>query len=327
MIKHIRWTAILIAALVLAALPVHSEVASTRVSSLQGRVDALQATIDLAARRHEITRTAFMQKQAQVDAGAAPASELAPLQEQLLVLEAELKQIEPQLRDAKRLVKLASPVDVELKDASLRQVAEALTKATGLQITVDGGIKDDPQRNFTLTVRGAPLAQILEQIADSAKVLIAPEEEGGVVLVPEAYSSVNGQSIASVSRNAPWSNDWAMAVGGYPTPVGQRWLRLIEAVNTAWTFADLGLLRRPGQTTAPAAPVWAAGGTPQPVITSMSPNTFIVGEPGTNDKGEPGMWLTFYSIDSGKMIPGIKYFHRFTPPAAPNCWDSGNHDL
>ena len=42
------------------------------------------------------------------------------------------------------------------------------------------------------------------------------------------------------------------------------------------------------------------------------------------------MWLTFYSIDGGKMIPGIKYFHRFTAPAAqttpataPEC-DSNN---
>jgi hypothetical protein len=259
------------------------------------------------------------------------------LEEERAELEASLAHGLSNLRDAECLARLAAPVDVEVNEASLRQVAAALTKATGLQISVDERIKDDPKRVFTLKVQGAPLGQIVEQIADGADVLIAPAKDG-IAFVAQARGSINGTDVAAPSRTSPWSTEWVM--GGYARPAGQKWLGLIEAVNTAWTSADFGLLRRPGQTTAPAAPTWAeggtpawaGGGTPQPVITSMSPKTFIVGEPGTNDKGEPGMWLTFYSIDSGKMVPGIKYFHRFAVPeawgsiphsAAPSC-DLGN---
>lgn len=306
MIKHIRWTAILATALIVMALPVQSEIASKRVSSLQSRVDALLVTFDLTARRYDIARTAFKLKQAQVEAGTATAGELAPLQEQLAFLEAQMRQNDLELLDAKRLVKLAGPVDVELTEASLRQVAEALTKATGLQIGVDGGVKDDPQRAFTLKVQGAPLGQVLEQIADSAKVLIAPEESGGVVLVPEAYGSINGQSVSPTVTYQPWSNDWAI-VGAYSATIGQRWLGLIQAAAPVPAPSSMMGLTTGG---------YAVIGSPQYLVAGMGPDMFVVGEPGTNEKGELGLWLQFYKIAGNKVTPGIRYFHHFAAAQA-----------
>lgn len=78
----------------------------------------------------------------------------------------------PLLDQDPRYAVLMRPVDVTLDRATVRQLGEALSKASNLTITVDKVVPEDIR--LTVDARGVALATVLEAVARQAKLIIAP---------------------------------------------------------------------------------------------------------------------------------------------------------
>jgi hypothetical protein len=123
---------------------------------------------------------------------------------------------------------LNRPVDVQLRDASVRQAAQALSQASAIRIHVDDSVPEETR--LTLTARGVSFASVLEAIAQQASLIIAPDrnwtqwttgapDQGlgaspaaspGVILRARPMLEVNGQSQELAESIGPWSLDWGM---------------------------------------------------------------------------------------------------------------------
>jgi hypothetical protein len=67
-------------------------------------------------------------------------------------------------------------VDVTLKDATLAQAAEALSRASGIAIRVDAGAGAGQQ--LTVEAKQIPLSRVLESVALNTNAKIVPEANG-----------------------------------------------------------------------------------------------------------------------------------------------------
>lgn len=273
------------------AMPAYSR----STSSIQGQVDSLRVSVQYMKTMLDLMSRKRDDLKERVRAGLAPESELAQADAELMEAMTRLEQTVSALQEVERLAALAKPVDADLKSAGIRQAAEVLSKAGSVRITVDSGVPEDLY--VTLQAKRTPLGAVLEMMADSAHLVIAPGENGSIVLAPMGEIEINGQKVTVWASNLPWTEEWPLG-GAANSPVGQRWLSLRQAAAPA-----------------PAIPAgrWPMGSSSQTLLTSMGPGSFVIGEPGS-EKGEPGLWLTFYSVDHGRVVPGTKYFHRFTDP-------------
>src|SRR5439155_18984462 len=81
-------------------------------------------------------------------------------------LEAARSQVGTGVRMQQQLSRLAAlqrPIDVDLKDAPVRQAAQTISQACGLPIAVDSQVP--VQTRLTVVARGVPLATVLDTIA------------------------------------------------------------------------------------------------------------------------------------------------------------------
>jgi len=197
------------------------------VSSIDKEVNRLAADVKGLEMELESVKTQLADTQARVDAGVEPQSALRTLESDRKQGEIALAYTRDLLADARRLARLAQPVDVVLKSASIRQAAEALSRASGLGISVDGRV---PKNIYVKTKAWAvPLGTVLEVIANATHLQIAPGDRGDLVLQVQGTLIVDGNTVAFQGDSAPWSDEWAMPSSGVSYPLGRRWLRLFAS--------------------------------------------------------------------------------------------------
>jgi hypothetical protein len=102
---------------------------------------------------------------------------------------------------------LQRPIDVELREASVRQAAQAMSQAAGMEIEVEASVSAETR--LTVVARGVPLENVLDAVARQSGLMIAPKEDG-VVLKPSPSLEVNGQRTRFMSPYAPWSIEWGI---------------------------------------------------------------------------------------------------------------------
>lgn len=296
--KHFRR---IVTLLVLAAalLPTRSLAAGTalgrgQTASIQSRVESLRTEMFYIQMRADMLTRERDSARERVKAGLAPENVLTTLEAQLAELMSKMSLAETELQEAVRLAALTKAVDVDFKSAGIRQAAETLSKAADIRIAVKNNVPKDLY--VTLSAQHSPLGTVLELMAMTANLSIAPGENGSIVLAPWSRITIDGKEVA-VGGSQPWSDEWPFS-GVLDTRYGQIWTGLLAA----------GI---PDSIPQGYASQWSFAGTQQPLVAGLSASTFIVGEPGKNDKGEPGILLTYYSIDRGRIVPGVRHFHHF----------------
>lgn len=193
-------------------------------------VEAQVSTLKSQAKQLEIQLSAVDEriraaKQRQ-SAGLATPDELAALETKAAQLKESVSETGRELTMAERLKMLADPVDVTLKSSTIRQAAGALSLASKLKIAVDLKVPQDIHVNAE--AQGVPLGAVIEVIANSAGLVIAPSDDGGLLLRMQGKLVVDATSYVSDSDSFPWSDDWG--IGRRGSPVGRIWLGLFDGI-------------------------------------------------------------------------------------------------
>jgi hypothetical protein len=104
---------------------------------------------------------------------------------------------------------LFRPVDIQLKDATVRQAAEALTQASGIKIDVDSSVPRDLR--MSVEAQRVSLRVVVETIAQQGNLMIGRD---GDSLVFKTWPSlnVNGSRTYYKGPFDPWADEW----GGRP---------------------------------------------------------------------------------------------------------------
>lgn len=195
-------------------------------------VDAQISALESQAKQLEIKFTALKEQirlaKKQAEEGQASPSEPNDLEAQAAQLEQQLMQVMRELKIAERLKRLASPIDVTLKSSSVRQAAEALSRASKLSIAVDAKVPQNIKVNAE--AQSVPLGAVIEVIANAAGLVIAPTADGGLVLRLQGKLVVDDKSYVSDADSFPWSDDWGLIPQTYVmVAVGSRWLGLFPS--------------------------------------------------------------------------------------------------
>jgi hypothetical protein len=300
--------------------------AQERLQALETQIAAIQATLNA--------------KEAAVNAGQAPLSELAPLKAQLgeglIALSAAKK-----AADRERITTvLYRPVDLELRDATLQQTTQALARATGLAINVDNGVTSDAR--LTLQARGVPLAAVLDSVSCSLGIMISPAVDG-VVLKLWPVLEVNGEKRVFIGPDGAWGADW-----GYDAPRLHRFLKSVAAPQPGGLQPSMNpFVALPAVAGNDLVPTGPGGGGPEPIlpdpqpvagapqplmgelpfaawpnppavaVAAIGPNLVVVAEPGQSPQGETGFWLTLYRLESNRLKKVSTLFHTSPGPRQP----------
>lgn len=238
-----------------------------RISELTSQIR--QAEIQLSKLSQEIQNRNQRVKAGLEPPGGAPN---APNFEAMAAqITEQMSQLQQELTAANRLRSLASPVDVTLKSSTIRQAAEALSRASKLSIAVDPKVPQDVKVNAE--AQNVPLGAVLEVIANAAALIISPTADGGLLLRVPGTLVVDGATYITDGDTAPWSDDWGVSTGVTGSIIGRKWLGLFAPYNP---YAFVGTSpsppgiaptsppSAPGPPTAPApkAPPKSAGGKP-----------------------------------------------------------------
>jgi hypothetical protein len=228
----------------------------------------------------------------------------------------------PQLAEA-----LHRPIDIELRDATVRQMAETMAKSTGLNISVDRAVPDATR--VSLEAHHVPVVTVLDAVGRQANLLIAPVREGdareivGIQLTRPAMLRVNGQeqSVAS-TPTFPWASEWGIPPtadtlsGEYALARGQYLLSQYQSGLTARAVpVEAGVADVATTFSGPSGPSGPL------TMTAVGSDLVVVAEPGAGERGEPGAWLTLYRLQKdGKGMTRLgstfhAYHTRPTPPA------------
>ncbi|HZO88567.1 MAG TPA: hypothetical protein VFB38_09530 [Chthonomonadaceae bacterium] len=226
---------------------------------------------------------------------------------------------------------LQRPVDVQMDRATVRQLAEALSRASGVSVRVDKLVPD--QTRITVDARGVALGTVLEAVARQANLMIAPDFEEkeivpenemapnpnasnakgaalkGIVLKTWPLLKVSGQPEQTfVGPNAPWSDGWFrpdfLVRWSNPGPYTGRVLDGQTALLSP--TSPFG--------SAPTSFFAEAGFSPF-ALASLTNNTVVVAEPGQDERGEAGLWLTVYRWDGAQLRKVSATFHRLAARA------------
>lgn len=159
---------------------------------------------------------------------------LADLEAQAAKITERTRQLTLLLAGAERVKILASPVDIKLKASPIRQATEALSRASRLSISVDPKV---PQSiKVSAEARNVPLGAIVEVMANGAGLIIAPTDDGGLLLRLSSKLIVDGKSYVTEGGPAPWSNDWCMDLDSGARAVGRKWQGLFAGYT--WYASD-----------------------------------------------------------------------------------------
>lgn len=238
---------------------------------------------------------------------------------------------------AKRLAPLLKKVDVKFDNATVAQAAEALSKASGVQIKVDDTISNTTR--LTVEARKIGLASILESVALQAGLIIEPinMEKGdiGVELVSPPMLRVNDRVQKFPQSASPWSTRWGTpptrrfiytsrvpGVWNYSTGQGSTISRAYAngiSAEVMGNIASLDKLRDAiSITTGNRVVVSGEKGT---TIEVTKPGTVTITEAGKNDKNEDGYWTTVYTLKDGELTKQSRTWDKtkkkIVAPAAP----------
>lgn len=191
-----------------------------RISWLQSQMR--QVEIAFAAAEESLKAT----KQ-RVDSGLAPTSELRDVEIKVAQHREQFGQLRREMATVQRLKILATPIDISLKSSPMRQAAEIIGRASKLSISVDPKVPQDLQVNAE--AENVPLGAVLEVVANAAGLIIAPTEDGGLLLRTPGKLVVDGQTYTTDRDSPPWSDDWGI-VNWPPPSVGRRWLGLFQTI-------------------------------------------------------------------------------------------------
>jgi hypothetical protein len=300
--------------------------------------------IQLAQLNADLERT-----RQQVAAGMAPASALASLENQQASVLARIAGMNGDLAQQQRMAGLRRPVVVQLRDASVKQAAQALSQASGVPIGVDDRVPADLR--LTMDVQGVPLITVLEAIGRQTNLMIAadPQSAKGFVLKPwpfmEIKSGTPGAGLPGADSSpspkqvfagpyAPWSDELGPLVGAWSNSLpGVLWRSSAKLLGSAPAAEGTGLLTR----LSPYAPrlqespnlfdgkqlPWVAGSTgwvgarTGPLaLTAVGDRMVVTAQPGTGPQGEPGVWLTVYRLEGNQLRKVGSTFDRAETNAA-----------
>lgn len=281
-------------------------------------------------------------------------------QQELEVMEREIQRIQEELSGRTQALEdrkfaksriLLRPVAVELKNATVRQAAEALSKATQVPIEVTADTPDDLR--LTIQARGVSFGAVLQAIAKQANLKIAPGEKG-IVLTSWPMVAVNGQFQLFKGVRAPWASEWG-ALPGFQTGEGWEFPGEAEPPRPVYITelppagAPGGAVPLPPPGFPPTAPPPAVdphiGTIPYPgpaqgfglpgsdltrssrsvtssaamaiSLASLGDRTFAVSEPGRGLEGQLGAWITVYRIEGTQLKKIAAGFHALRN-ATPN---------
>jgi hypothetical protein len=204
---------------------------------------------------------------------------------------------------------LMKPVAVDLRNATLQQAAEVLTRATEIPITIDPGVAAETR--LTVQARGVTLGAVLEAIARQADLKLSPSE-GGVQIGSWPMVLVNGSQQIFKGQLAPWSAEWGtlpgrLGAGGWLFPGEAGDLPLLQA-NPVFVTPG-GVVLSGGQLGTGGAP------TPQETVPGLSGGSPGPGAPGGLTVG-PATSPGAGSMMSPGGYPGMGAPRRTTTPPA-----------
>ena len=274
---------------------------------VQDQLQMLGAQVELVKRKLDIASERLHRIQEQAKMGVVQQSEVGPREIEVAELQTQLASVTRVFTRVSTLGVLAKPIDVELKNASIKQAAEAISRVAGEGITIGvaAGVPDDLRVNTQ--ARGVPLGTVLEMIASTAGLVIAPGTDNSFTLGLPRTMEIDGQKFRFEETLGPWSDEWG--VTGSPPPLRSRslWMMLVNAVlpPDGPPVADA-----PGVT--PYFPPMTGGSV---AIAAVGPDRIVLCEPAPGPDGATGCWLTLYQINpDGPMQEISRTFHRSSQP-------------
>jgi hypothetical protein len=261
--------------------------------SLESRITNLKAKLDETARRRAVGYGSALQPNvAAQKPSRSDAVTAANRNNTVRIWDiAPNVRLSPEVaRERQRLMStLDRPVDVELRDATLRQAAEALSQASGVKVEVDRSVAGEMR--ISMLARSTTLRTVLEQIARARQLMIAPAENG-VILKPVPTLEVDGRRTTVMEMPfAPWSSDWGaapLAARGYATfavAPGNLTTRVVQ--GDAAPALHVG-----------AVASRASSGTIS--VTALGSNTLVVAHPAPAG-GEAGIVLSVYRLEGTQL--------------------------
>ncbi len=224
---------------------------------------------------------------------------------------------------AKRLVPFSKLVDVKFDNATIKQAAEALSKASGLQIRADDSIPESTR--VTVEARKIQLSMVLESIARQSGLTIDPinKDRGdlGAFLTQPPMLRVNDKVTNYRPSLSVWSNAWGISPTRRlifsSTPLGTRaaqggigvygngksaevYANTLKGLSRTGTFTTLTTMN--GETA-----VRIAG---DKTIKLAKDGTITIIEPGKNDQGEDGYWTTVYTNKANGLTQDKKTWSK-----------------
>ena len=198
------------------------------VIAIDQQLSGLQSMMKQLTIQNDALKEKIRQAKKRIDEGMAGAgeSDMAPMEAQAMQIEEQMKQVQRALTVTQRLLSLSHPVDITLKSSAIRQAAEALSRVSKLSIAVDPKVPRDVHVNAE--AQNVPLGAVIEVISNAAGLIIAPTDDGGLLLRLPGKLVVDGTSYMSEGRSAPWSDDWGIVSPYEGFPVGQKWQGLFD---------------------------------------------------------------------------------------------------
>ncbi|MBC8137550.1 MAG: hypothetical protein H8F28_16840 [Fibrella sp.] len=260
-------------------------------------------------------------------------AELRTAESRVTSLEKSRTALRKTIERARRLAPLQKKVDVKFENATVAQAAEALSRASGVQIKVDDTIPDTTR--LTVEARKVRLVTVLESVARQAGLTIEPInlEKGdiGTELIAPPMLRVNNTVQKFATSPSPWSDKWGTPptsryiftsglprVWNYSNGDGRTITRAyvdgISAEAMGKSMAALGeLAARKGLEVARVA-----GHARTTVFTDEKGTTIEVSKPGTvtiveaakNDKNEDGHWRTVYTLKNGELVQQSRMWEK-----------------
>lgn len=228
------------------------------------------------------------------------------------------------------------PVSVRLNNATVKQMAEAISKVSKLSIRVDDSVSDTVR--ITLEAHRIPVATLLAAMARRAELLIARDKNPvGVLLThPPMLKMDETPLLINASPTYPWTEDWGIP----PSDIVS-----LQSGRTADNYSSLPSTGIPsGFTTSEglssnttpftvfnaSSAVNPAGGNQYQLTntqasnltyTSVGDSLLVVSEPGRGEKGESGVWLTVYRIEKSGSIGKVgTLFHAYKENSVSNIF-------
>jgi hypothetical protein len=253
--------------------------------------------------RLETARAQLAETKVLVKKGELPASDLRILEKEIAQIESEIRQAEQQQAWQAFVQQLDQPVEVELRNATLQQAAEALRQSSGINIAVGDRIPQDLR--FNVLARRIPLSFVLEGMARQGNLMLAPPagtDQRGIVLQSWPVLEINGKPEAFPGPLAPWSSEWkylpTVQNSGFGGPRGR------------------SITSKPPAGQPATSPGNASFSVPAGLQLGVGGGMVVVAEPGVGPKGEVGNWLTVYRLQGTELKKVTSTFHRAMGGAA-----------